>query len=95
MENKVKIDSVNISVPFRGPGNAIRQKEIGFDVYKVYGHFEAVPTCDQQDRVLASIPARLDFDCRDGKPYSLRGKRDGNMQVISDLVEELTRRKVI
>ena len=95
MESKIKIDAVNIPVPFRGPGNIIKQKEIRFDIYKVDGHYEAVPVCSEQDRVLASIPSQLSFDYKDGKPHSLWGPRDGNLHVIKDLVEELHKRNLL
>jgi hypothetical protein len=94
MEDKVKLDAVRIAVPLRGPGNTIRQKEVEFDVYRVDSHFEAVPTCSVQDRILANIPAQLAFEYRDGRPRSLR-PNDGNRQVIHDLVEELVSRSRI
>lgn len=91
MDTKVKIDAVRIPVPLRGPGNTIRQKEVEFEVYRVDGHFEAVPTCSVQERILANIPAQLAFEYSDGRPRSLR-PNDGNRQVINDLVQELVSR---
>lgn len=94
MNERIKIDAVSIPVPCRGPGNAIRHKEVAFDVYRVDDHFEAEPTCSMQDRVLANIPPGLAFDYRDGRPRSLRAN-DGNMQVIHGLVQELAKRSRI
>lgn len=91
MEDRVKLDAVRIPVPLRGPGNTIRQKEVEFEVYLVAGHFEAVPTCSTQDRVLANIPPQLAFEYHDGRPRSLRAN-DRNMHVINGLVQELARR---
>lgn len=91
MDSRVKLDAVRIAVPLRGPGNTIRQREVEFDVYRVEGHYEAVPVCSVQERVLANIPPQLSFEYCDGRPRSLRAN-DGNMHVINGLVQELERR---
>ena len=95
MTEKIKIDSFPIKVPFRGPGNVVAYKEVDFDIYKLDGHFEAVPLCSQQDRVLASIPPQLTFKVDGGKAQSPKGIKDGNQGLLNDLAQELVNRQLV
>jgi len=90
-----KIASINIYVPYRGPGNAIRQNEVLFDVYSEDKNFRAVPVLDEDQRRIANLPQELLFIYEHGKPMSGRGARDGNFHAIQDIVLELQRQKLV
>ena len=91
-----KLANVNVSVPFHAPGNVIKYKKVDFEVFKVDGHYKAVPLCSYQDRVLASLPPELVFDYNNGHVLSSRGnQKDGNLHVLSDIVEELKKQKAL
>jgi hypothetical protein len=96
MTTSEKLMQVNINVPFHAPGNVIRYKEVDFEVFKVNGQYKAVPLCSYQDRTLASLPPELVFDLKDGEVVSSRGNlKDGNLEVINDIVKELKKQKAI
>ncbi len=91
-----KLAGINVKVPFHGPGNVIKYKEVEFDIFKVEGQYKAVPLCSYQDRVLASLPPELIFTYEQGATTSSRGNlKDGNLGVIQEIVEELKKQKAI
>jgi hypothetical protein len=90
-----KIASINISVPYKGPGNIIMQNPVLFDVYSEDGHYKAVPALNEAERRLANLPHELNFHCENGKAVSKRGSFDGNFHAIEDIVRELQRQKLI
>lgn len=83
-----KLIQVNVSVPYKGPGNIIRQKPVDFDLYKVEGHYSLIPQLTNDERRIANLPESLDFNLDNGKPVPLR-KNDGNFHVIEDAVQKL------
>lgn len=90
-----RIANVNISVPYKGPGNVIRQNAVSFDVFSEDNHYRAVPVLNNDERRIANLPEELLFACENGKPISLRGDRDGNYHAIRDIVHELQKRRLI
>lgn len=90
-----KMASIKISVPYKGPGNTIRQNPVVFDVYSVDGHFKAVPLLDEGERRIANLPQELVFNYEHGKPVSRRGNFDGNFHAIEDIVRELQKQNLI
>jgi hypothetical protein len=90
-----KIASVNISVPYRGPGNTIRQNPVLFDVYSMDGHYTAVPLLNEDERRIANLPHELVFMYKNGRPASQRGSFDGNFHAIQDIVRELQKQNLI
>ena len=90
-----KITSVNISIPYKGPGNVIKQNPVVFDVYFVDGHYKAVPCLNENERRIANLPEELLFDYENGKPVSHRGSLDGNFHAIEDIVNQLQKQGVI
>ena len=90
-----KIASVNISVPYKGPGNVIKQNPVLFDVYFEEDHYKAVPLLSDDERRIANLPNELLFSFQDGKPFSHRGVMDGNFHAIEDIVGELKKKKLI
>jgi hypothetical protein len=90
-----KIASVNISVPYKGPGNTIMQNPVLFDVYSDEDHFTAIPVLDEDEKRVANLPDELVFDYENGKPVSHRGSKDGNFHAIQDIVSELQRQKLL
>jgi len=90
-----KIANVNISIPYKGPGNIIRQKPVSFDVYSECDYFKAVVLLDEDERRIANLPDELRFIFENGKPVSKRGPVDGNFHAIEDIAKELKMRGLI
>ena len=90
-----KIASVNVAVPYKGPGNIIRQNTVLFDVYSLENHYNAMPLLNEDERRIANLPHELLFNCENGKPISHRGSLDGNFRAIEDIVHQLQKQKLI
>ena len=90
-----KIASVNISLPYKGPGNTIKQNPVLFDVYSEEGKYKAIPLLNEDQRRIANLPAELNFHCENGRPVSSRGGFDGNFHAIEDIVRELRKKDLI
>ena len=84
-----KIASLTINVPYKRAGNVISQQPVEFDVYRADEKYSLVPCLDTQEREVANLPPALEFVMEDGKPVSLRGKKDGNFHVIEDSVKQM------
>jgi hypothetical protein len=96
MASSDKLAEVSVNVPFHAPGNVIINKEMNFEVYKINGQYKAVPICSYQDRMLASLPPELVFNYTEGMAVSNRGNlKDGNIEVINDIVQELKKQKAL
>ena len=90
-----KITSVNISIPYKCPGNIIRHNAVLFDVYSIDGHYKAVPCLNEGERRIANLPQELLFNYEHGKPFSHRGLLDGNFHAIEEIVRQLQQQKLI
>jgi hypothetical protein len=90
-----KIASVHISIPYKGPGNTIRQKPVLFDVYSDAEDYKAIPVLNEDERRIANLPDELRFGFQHGKPFSHRGAMDGNFHVIEDIVNELQKQQLV
>lgn len=90
-----KIANINISIPYKGPGNTIRQNPVSFDVYSEANNYKAVPVLNEDERRIANLPPELLFNYEGGKAVSGRGKFDGNFHAIEDIVRELQKHKLI
>jgi hypothetical protein len=90
-----KMASIHISVPYKGPGNTIRQNPVVFDVYSIDGHYKAVPLLSEDEKRIANLPDELLFRYENGKPVSRRGSVDGNFHAIEDIVRELQKQQLL
>jgi hypothetical protein len=90
-----KIASVNVSVPYKGPGNIIKQNPVSFNVYSEDGHFKAVPLLNEDERRVANLPHELIFNYENGRPVSPKRRFDGNFHAIEDIIHELKKKKLI
>lgn len=90
-----KIASISIPVPYKGPGNTIRQNIVLFDVYSMGGHYKAVPDLNEDERRIANLPPELSFNYENGKAISHRGNLDGNFHAIEDIVHELRKQNLV
>ena len=89
MENKF-IASVNVSIPYRSTGNTILQKEVVMDILRGRDNdYIAVPNITLQERRLANVPDELHFEMKEGKGYSKRGLKEGNSDLINDIIIQL------
>jgi hypothetical protein len=86
---KKKLTILTISVPYRRAGNVINQQEVDFDLYWNDDHYSLIPLLNSNELEIANLPESLNFTVEDGKPVSLRGKKDGNLHVITDAVEKM------
>lgn len=84
-----KLSTLNILVPYKRAGNVISQQHVAFDVYEEDNRYEIVPLLDGNELAIANLPVALHFEMQEGKPVSLRGKKDGNFHVIQDVVSKL------
>jgi len=90
-----KIASVHISVPYKGPGNVIKQSPVLFDVYSEEDRYKAIPVLSKDEKRVANLPDELLFAYKNGRPVSERGSMDGNFHAIEDIVRELQRQKLL
>lgn len=94
MKKSAFIKKVTIDVGFRSPGGSITNRPIAFDVSVKDGHYAAIPICNEFDRRLADLPEALEFVIKEKTVQSLRGIKDGNMNVIQDIVATLRKEGV-
>lgn len=71
----------------------MHQREVEFDLYKTEKHYSLKPCLSAQELEVANLPPELNFEMVEGKPVSLRGKRDGNFHVIQDAVALLEKQQ--
>jgi hypothetical protein len=90
-----KIANVNISLPYKSPGNIIRHNAVSFDVYSEAGYYKAVPLLNEDERRIANLPNELLFNYENGKLASRRGSIDGNFHAIENIVHQLQKQKMI
>lgn len=86
---KEKLQTLTIDVPFKRAGNVISQQAITFDLYRDGDTYSLVPWMDDQSRAVAGLPDELFFVMWEGKPHSVKGKKDLNFHVIQDAVNHL------
>jgi hypothetical protein len=92
---KQKIANITLSIPYKRAGNVICQEPVNFDVFKAEDHYALVPCLPVDEQRVANLPDELRFIMQDGKPVSLRGKKDGNFHVIQDAVQYLQESQTI
>lgn len=81
---KKEITTLTVNVPYKRAGNVIHQQPVDFSVFDCDGHIELRPHLSAEEREVANLPEALSFVVENGKPVSLRGKKDGNLHVIQD-----------
>lgn len=84
-----KIASYTIEVPYRSTGNIISNKNIDFDIYKDGMQYKAMPLCSLDERRIANLPPELIFEIKQGKPESIRGIKEGNLELIKKIAGQL------
>ncbi|MFL5786424.1 MAG: hypothetical protein ACJ748_00095 [Flavisolibacter sp.] len=85
-----KVGTVNVHVSYRSTGNIIRHKEVSMQVTKDNENvYKAIPELSLEERRLADVPDELRFEIKNGKGYSLRGLKEGNVDLINDIVRQL------
>ena len=86
---KNKLTTLTLAVPYKRAGNVIHQQEVSFDVFEEDDHLNA------NDLEVANLPPALNFVMENGKPVSLRGKKDGNFHVIEDAAKQLRQQNML
>jgi len=95
MEANIFLGKIKVNVGFREPGGIIINKPIRFDVSCTDSHYVAVPLCSEADRRLANLPEALEFTIEANKIQSLRGTKEGNLEVIVDIVSVMQKEELI
>jgi hypothetical protein len=90
-----KITNVKIFIPYKGPGNTVKQNLVEFEVYDSDGLYKAIPLLNEHERRVANLPHELLFRHENGKPVSQRGRFDGNFHAIEVIVRELKKQNLI
>jgi hypothetical protein len=85
-----KFMGVSIPVAFRSAGNRILNKMVDFKVYQYNRSFIAVPQISTEQRRMADLPLEMVFECSGRTVISSRGEGERNMDVLKDILEELT-----
>lgn len=88
-----KLSTISMPVPYKGPGNAISQKMVSFDVLKGEDHYALAPILNDDERRIANLPMLLEFTIENGTPVSMRGIKDGNFHVIESAVKIIREKK--
>ena len=90
-----KISTVEFPIPYKRAGNVITQQNVSFDFFKEEDHYRLIPLLSKEELLVANLPEELLFEIRDGKPVSLRGKKDGNFHVIEDAIKLLKKNHLL
>ena len=90
-----KISTVEFPIPYKRAGNVITQQNVSFDFFREAGYYKLIPLLSKEELLVANLPEELLFEIRDGKPVSLRGKKDGNFHVIEDAVKLLKKNHLL
>jgi hypothetical protein len=88
-----KITNLRVLVPYKSSGGIVHQREVEFDLFKSESHYSLKPLLSAHELEVANLPPELNFEMVEGKPVSLRGKRDGNLHVIQDAVALLEKQQ--
>ncbi len=81
--------TIEVPVPYKGPGNAIIQKNVLFDLYRENEIWSLVPRLSENERRIANLPEALRFYLRGDRAEPERGSREGNLHVIEDALARL------
>ncbi|HEX8313979.1 MAG TPA: hypothetical protein VF609_03250 [Flavisolibacter sp.] len=92
---KKQIANITLIIPYKRAGNIISQEPVDFTVFEDDDHYCLIPCLPEDEIRIANLPTELRFSMQDGKPVSLRGKRDGNFHVIQDAVECMREKKIV
>ena len=92
---KNKLTTLTLAVPYKRAGNVIHQQDVSFDVFEEDDHYCLVALLSASELEIANLPPSLDFVMADGKPVSLRGRRDGNFHVIQDAAKQLMAQNIL
>jgi hypothetical protein len=84
-----KIANLSVKVPIKKAGNVIVQEFVQFEVLQDSKEYILTPQLQEDELRIANLPIELRFFIENGKPVSVRGKRDGNFHVIQDAFAQL------
>jgi hypothetical protein len=81
--------TIEVAVPYKGPGNTIVQKDVRFDLVQSNGQYSLIPQLEENERRIANLPEALRFTLDGDRIEPERGIREGNLHVIRDAVAKL------
>jgi hypothetical protein len=84
--------SIGISIPvaFHRPGNVILNKMVPFQIYQNDYAFVAVPLISIEQRRLADLPPEMVFECFGTTIISNRGAGERKIDILKDILQEIT-----
>jgi hypothetical protein len=85
-----KLINISIPVAFIGPGNVILNKMVLFHIYQEGHAYIAAPMISTEQRRLADLPQELVFEYSGTTIMSSRGEGETKMDVLKDILQELT-----
>jgi hypothetical protein len=85
-----KLMKISILVAFHRPGNVILNKMVPFQIYQDGHAFIAVPLISMEQRRLADLPQEMIFECFGTTIISSRREGETKMDVLKDILQELT-----
>lgn len=86
---------LSISVAFRSAGNVILNKMVPFQIYRDGHAFIAAPLISPEQRRLADLLGEMAFECFDTTITSGRGVTERNMDVLKDILKEVSQKGLI
>ena len=85
-----KLMSISIPVAFHRAGNEILNKMVSFQINQDGHAFIATPLINMEQRRLANLPEKMVFDCYGTTIISSRGSGERNMDVLKDILQEVS-----
>jgi hypothetical protein len=85
-----KLTNISIPVAFHRPGNVILNKMVLFHIYQEGHTYIAAPMISVEQRRLADLPQEMAFECSGTTIMSSRGEVETKMDVLKDILQELT-----
>ena len=60
-DNLAPTTKILVSVPYRMPGNVIKQKDVAFEIFQTFNRITAIPLCDETTRDILNLPSEIVF----------------------------------
>ena len=86
---------LTLAVPYRSPGNVIRQKDVVFEIFRDFDTYCITPQLPKNERRLADLPEHLEFTLKNNKPKIHMDITVGNFHIILALVQLLQEQHII
>lgn len=89
MNTRRNFTHIIVSVPFPKPGNVVNNKMVVFRILQEDQQYTATPFLSQEERLLTNLPQEMLFEFSNQTLTSSRGIDEGNIDVLTDIVQAL------